>query len=184
MYISYYISVDTNSLYFSCVYCITVSLCVAPWAVFIWNRVPQMREISEMDKFNIMIVFFVATMFFLAVSGLWVFHAFLTAKNKSTLEMGRSPRFKDEACPSSNPYDIGCKGNCAEVYGTGPLIICPLYTTHGNGVLFPRDRADRSSSDMHRLLGGTGINSEEEEEEEDIIYNTDIPLQLEPVARA
>jgi hypothetical protein len=37
---------------------------------------------------------------------------------------------------------------------------------------------------MHRLLGGTGINSEEEEEEEDIIYNTDIPLQLEPVARA
>ena len=174
----------TNFLLLSCVYCITVSLCVAPWAVFIWNRVPELRSIPEMDKFNIMIVFFVATMFFMAVSGLWVFHAFLTAKNRSTLEMGRAPRFKDQACPTNNPYDIGCKNNCAEVYGSGLLMLCPVYTTHGNGVLFPRDRTERSSSDMRRLLGNTGINTDEEEEEEEIIYNTEVPLNLDPVVMA
>ena len=159
-------------------YTITVALFVAPWAVFIWNRVPEMRKLSEMDKFNIMIVFFVAGMFFLAVSGLWVFHAFLTANNKSTLEMGRTPRFSNQRIVEKNPYDKGCKANCVDVYGTGACMLCPVYTSRGNGVLF--QAAEPPPGDMRRLLSSSGMASDDEE----VIYNTEIPLNLDPVMSA
>jgi len=170
-------------LLFAWSYCLTISMCVAPWAVFLWNRQPEMDPISEIDKFNVMVVFFIASMFFLAVSSLWFFHMFLTAKNKSTLEMGRSARFRDEETSSENPYDIGCRSNCTEVYGTGPLMVCPVYTTKGNGVLFPRDHANRNSGDTRRLLSTNGIyNSDEESGEEMTLYDGNIALNLDPAA--
>lgn len=165
-------------LLYSCVYTITVSLFVAPWAVFIWNREEHMRALPEMDKFNIMIVFFVATMFFLAVSGLWVFHAFLTANNKSTLEMGRAPRMKNQRIGDKNPYDKGCKANCGDVYGSGVCMFCPVYTSRGNGVLF--QPAERPPGDMRRLLSSNGMASDDDE----VIYNSDVPLNLDPVMSA
>lgn len=168
----------TTFLLYSCVYTITVSLFVAPWAVFIWNRVPEMNQLPEMTKFNIMIVFFVATMFFLAVAGLWVFHAFLTANNKSTLEMGRAPRFKNQRVVEKNPYDKGCNVNCRDVYGKGTCMLCPVYTSRGNGVLF--QSAEAPPGDMRRLLSSNGMASEDEE----IVYNSDVPLNLTPVMSA
>ena len=137
-----------------------------------------MRALPEMDKFNIMIVFFVAAMFFLAVSGLWVFHAFLTANNKSTLEMGRAPRRRNQRVGDKNPYDKGCKANCTDVYGSGMCMFCPVYTSRGNGVLF--QPAERPPGDMRRLLSSNGMASDDEE----VIYNSDIPLNLDPVISA
>ena len=157
-----------------------VSLLSIPWAYQVWERTPEVRHLPEMDKFNVMVVFFVAVMFFLALVGLWVFHLYLTANNKSTLEMGRAPRFKNETgAPNSgtSPYDMGYKRNCLQVYGTGPLVLCPVYTSQGNGVLFAR-HAHSTSADMRRLLGSTGTCSDEEE----VIYNADVPLQLDAVA--
>ena len=117
-------------------------------------------------------------MFFLSVLGLWVFHCYLTASNRSTLEMGRSPRFRDEVESGRSGYDIGCRNNCTEVYGSGAFILCPVYTSRGNGVLYPRDRTERGSSDMRRLLGSHGDDSEDEDV---VVYNGDIPLNLQPV---
>ena len=168
---------DINFSYFSCVYCLTVCLLVAPWAVFIWNKVPEYHEIAEMTKFHVMIVFFVAAMFFLAVSGLWVFHAFLTASNKSTLEMGRSPRFRQPRVDTRNPYDMGCRGNCTDVYGSGPFMLCPVYTSQGNGVLF--ERRESGQGDTRHLLGSAELDSEDDET---TIYDAEMPLNLDPVA--
>ena len=121
----------------------------------------QLATVSEMDRFNIMVVFFVSVMFSLAVTGLWVFHGFLTASNKSTLEMGRYPRFRNEPVPPKNAYDIGCVPNCKEVYGTGPMVLCPVNTSRGSGWMFPRDRPERT--DMRRLLESAHSETEDEE---------------------
>ena len=158
-------------------YCFTVSILVAPWAVFIWNRVPEYHDVSDMAKFHVMIIFFVAAMFFLAVSGLWFFHAFLTSNNKSTLEMGRSPRFKNPRVDSKNPYDMGCKANFTTVYGSGPLMLCPAYTSQGNGILFAR--REQGQGDTRHLLSSAELDSDEEET---TIYDAEQPLNLNPVA--
>ncbi|XP_052795358.1 palmitoyltransferase ZDHHC15B-like isoform X3 [Mya arenaria] len=132
------------------VYCIYVALTSLKYFISFWSGGVG----SNMGKFHVLFLFFVAVMFAISLVSLFGYHCYLTAKNRSTLESFRSPIF--QSGPDKNGFSLGKFNNFIEIFGENKkLWFIPVFTGEGDGVSFQTSPANASSSSSYQTMGTT-----------------------------
>lgn len=100
--------------------------------------------LQNSGKFQVLLLFIVALMFAISLISLFIYHCYLVAMNRTTLESFRAPIF--ESGSNKAAYDLGCCDNLKEVFGDDPVLwLVPVNTSKGNGVVFPiRERQEKT----------------------------------------
>uniref|UniRef100_A0A1I7WUV1 Protein S-acyltransferase n=1 Tax=Heterorhabditis bacteriophora TaxID=37862 RepID=A0A1I7WUV1_HETBA len=76
-------------------------------------------------------------MFAISLSCLFLYHLYLTARNRSTVESFRAPIL--ESGPDKNAFNQGVASNYREVFGQDwTLWFLPVFSSLGDGVNFRR----------------------------------------------
>lgn len=88
----------------------------------------------SVDRFQVLFVFIIATMFGFCQLGLCIYHLYLVGINQSTLEVFQPPKLRD-GLPDRRAFNLGCKENFRETFGPHVCAaIIPISTTLGDGV--------------------------------------------------
>uniref|UniRef100_A0AAY3ZYP9 Palmitoyltransferase n=1 Tax=Denticeps clupeoides TaxID=299321 RepID=A0AAY3ZYP9_9TELE len=117
---------------YSSLYCLFITATVLQYFIKFWtNQLPDTHA-----KFHVLFLFFVASMFFISVMSLFIYHLWLVGKNRTTIEAFRSPVFRGGT--DKNGFTLGFSKNVAEVFGDEKkLWFLPIYTSQGDGYTFP-----------------------------------------------
>ncbi|PAA67806.1 hypothetical protein BOX15_Mlig003896g5 [Macrostomum lignano] len=99
-------------LVYGALYCFYVGGSSAKYFVAFWTA-----GIADVEayRFHVLFVFFVAWLFSLSLVFLAGYHAFLTLRNRTTLESSRAPIL--ESGPDYRAFDLGFKRNFRQVFG-------------------------------------------------------------------
>ncbi|XP_028840069.1 palmitoyltransferase ZDHHC20-A isoform X3 [Denticeps clupeoides] len=174
---------------YSSLYCLFITATVLQYFIKFWTLC-QMKAIQNCPenqlpdthaKFHVLFLFFVASMFFISVMSLFIYHLWLVGKNRTTIEAFRSPVFRGGT--DKNGFTLGFSKNVAEVFGDEKkLWFLPIYTSQGDGYTFPtrlvttdceqqtlyHQHISKCSTDGEtngRLVGSDGVHSEEQKED-------------------
>lgn len=118
-------------LTYSFLYCVYVTLTTFPYFLRNWRS-----GLIGSGKFNTLLLFIVALMFAISLLSLFLYHCYLIAVNRTTLESFKAPIF--ESGTNRCAYDLGYCENVKEVFGDDPVLwMIPVNTSRGDGVEFP-----------------------------------------------
>ncbi|MBN3295322.1 ZDH15 Palmitoyltransferase, partial [Amia calva] len=119
-------------LAYSMIYCIYIAATVFRYFIKFWaGELPNGHA-----KFHVLFLMFVALMFFVSLMFLFVYHCWLVAKNRSTLEAFSSPVF--QTGPDRNGFNVGFRKNLQQVFGEDKKYwFIPVSSSLGDGHFFP-----------------------------------------------
>uniref|UniRef100_A0A914GXP5 Palmitoyltransferase n=1 Tax=Globodera rostochiensis TaxID=31243 RepID=A0A914GXP5_GLORO len=136
---------------------------ILPYFISFWQRGDLSQ--TEVSRFLVFFLFFVAGLFGLSMGCLFFYHLFLISKNRSTIESFRPPIFTHGA--DKCVYNLGVRRNFEEVFGSDKRKwLLPLFSSNGNGTAF-RNSAEvfRSRYSPVSTIGHlTGSSSSEEDD--------------------
>lgn len=113
------------------IYCMFIVFTTLQYFILFWKG-----YLEGASKFHILFLFFVAAMFSCSLVSLFVYHLYLVAKNRTTLEAFRAPVFISG--PDKNGFNLGRLSNFQEVFGDNrSLWFFPIFTSVGDGIIFP-----------------------------------------------
>jgi len=114
-----------NHRFFYQFLCYGVALCLFTAIILLPNIGEALKK-----NFSVMVVFFVAAIFSVALIGFSGLHTSLLMGNRTTLEMHFSG--------GRNPYDVGRKSNFEQIMGsTWTTWLLPVTAMPGDGVVYP-----------------------------------------------
>ncbi|CAJ0942372.1 unnamed protein product, partial [Mesorhabditis belari] len=88
---------------------------------------------TDVGKFHMLFLFFVSGMFSLSLGGLFFYHLYLVARNRTTIESFRPPMLS--AGEDKHAFNMGIRANFRQVFGPRPLFwFLPVYSSEGDGV--------------------------------------------------
>ncbi|KAJ8298493.1 hypothetical protein KUTeg_025024 [Tegillarca granosa] len=117
---------------YALVYCLYVAATSLKYFIEFWSGGGN----SDMGKFHILFLFFVAIMFGISLISLFGYHIYLSLNNRSTLESFRSPIF--QSGPDKYGFSLGKYNNFVEVFGDDKLKwFLPIFNSDRDGVSFP-----------------------------------------------
>ncbi|XP_049297088.1 palmitoyltransferase ZDHHC15-like isoform X1 [Anopheles funestus] len=140
----------TNYKYFilflgyALLYCLYVACSTIPYMELLWT--------GKIDgRFHILFLFFVSIMFAISLVSLFGYHCYLVLLNRTTLESFRTPIFRYGG-PDKNGFSLGKLSNFQEVFGDDwRLWFVPVYTSLGDGILFPTQSHHLASNSPHEV---------------------------------
>lgn len=112
-------------------YCALIVCTSLQYFVLFWKG-----SLERTGQFHILFLFFVSAMFSTSLVSLFIYHLYLVAKNRTTLEAFRAPVFISG--PDKNGFNLGRLNNFQEVFGDRKLLwFFPVFTSLGDGIVFP-----------------------------------------------
>ncbi|XP_011499504.1 PREDICTED: palmitoyltransferase ZDHHC2-like isoform X1 [Ceratosolen solmsi marchali] len=136
-------------LAYALLYCIFVVATSLQYFIMFWKG-----ELEGMDKFHLLFLFFVAFMFAISLNSLFFYHCYLIWHNRSTLEAFRPPMFRTGK--DKDGFSLGKYNNFQEVFGDNTrLWFLPVFTSLGNGVVFPVRSQHQGVSNSYNSMGST-----------------------------
>ncbi|XP_024947597.1 palmitoyltransferase ZDHHC15 isoform X15 [Cephus cinctus] len=131
-------------LAYALLYCVYIAATSLQYFIRFWKG-----ELEGMGRFHLLFLFFVALMFAVSLTSLFLYHCYLILHNRSTLEAFRPPMFRTGK--DKDGFSLGKYNNFQEVFGDDSrLWFLPIFTSFGDGVTFPERLCDE---DTHTLLG-------------------------------
>ncbi|KAG9282191.1 palmitoyltransferase ZDHHC15-like [Astyanax mexicanus] len=119
-------------LLYSLLYCCYVVATVTPSFVHLWLS----GMFDSSSKLHVLFLTLVSAMFLLTLFCLLVFHCWLVANNRTTLEWLSAPFFPDG--PDSGAFDVNVRKNISQVFGQDwKLWLFPVSSSQGDGHSFP-----------------------------------------------
>ncbi|CAJ0579085.1 unnamed protein product, partial [Mesorhabditis spiculigera] len=114
-----------------CIFCVATDL---EFFVRFWRH-DFLEGRGDSIKINMVMLFFVGAMFSISMGGLFFYHLYLVAKNRTTIESFRAPILTDG--PNENAFNLGIRNNFRQVFGNRPLLwLLPVFTSQGDGLRF------------------------------------------------
>ncbi|XP_033216454.1 palmitoyltransferase ZDHHC15B-like isoform X1 [Belonocnema kinseyi] len=136
-------------LAYAFLYCTFITATSLQYFVRFWKG-----ELNQEIKFHILFLFFVAIMFAISLNSLFFYHCYLILRNRSTLEAYRPPMFRTGQ--DKNAYSLGKYNNFQEVFGDNTrLWFLPIFTSFGNGVVYPVRLQDEGGPNTYNSMGNT-----------------------------
>ncbi|XP_055838729.1 palmitoyltransferase ZDHHC20-B isoform X1 [Episyrphus balteatus] len=137
---------------YALLYCLYVALTSLEYFIKFW-RVSTGELNGGMGRFHILFLFFVSLMFAISLVSLFGYHIYLVLVNRTTLEAFRAPVFRIGG-PDKNGFNLGKYANFQEVFGDNwKLWLIPVYTSLGDGLIYPTQGHHQSSS--YESMGDT-----------------------------
>ncbi|XP_031783588.1 palmitoyltransferase ZDHHC15B isoform X1 [Nasonia vitripennis] len=136
-------------LAYALLYCIFIVATSLQYFIMFWRG-----ELPGMGKFHLLFLFFVALMFAISLNSLFFYHCYLILHNRSTLEAFRPPMFRTGK--DKDGFSLGKYNNFQEVFGDNSrLWFLPVFTSLGNGVVFPVRSQHQGVSNTYNSMGST-----------------------------
>uniref|UniRef100_A0A915E1T5 Palmitoyltransferase n=1 Tax=Ditylenchus dipsaci TaxID=166011 RepID=A0A915E1T5_9BILA len=115
--------------------CIFVFFSLLPYFIRWFRSMNPLRD-YDVEFVSVLVLFVVSGLFSISLGCLAFYHLYLISKNKTTNETFGPPRFSYGV--DKNIYNLGCKRNFREVFGSNSLLwFIPVFTSTGDGMLFP-----------------------------------------------
>uniref|UniRef100_A0A182QXJ6 Palmitoyltransferase n=1 Tax=Anopheles farauti TaxID=69004 RepID=A0A182QXJ6_9DIPT len=129
---------------YALLYCLYIACSTIPYMELLWT--------GKIDgRFHILFLFFVSIMFAISLVSLFGYHCYLVLLNRTTLESFRTPIFRYGG-PDKNGFSLGKLNNFQEVFGDDwRLWFVPVYTSLGDGMLFPTQSHHLASNSPHEV---------------------------------
>jgi len=141
-------------LSYAVAYCLFVALSSLKYYFLFWS--PSDSDIYG-NKFQVLFLFFVSAMFCISVLSLCGYHSFLVSRNQTTLESFRAPIFRYNLSGDKKGFFLGNANNFQEVFGDNRLLwFVPVFTSFGDGLVFPQ-RLSGSESGLENGLAGSTL---------------------------
>lgn len=135
-------------LAYSFLYSVFCCLSTFPYFIEYWQG-----GLMGSDKFHTLLLFIVSLMFAISLISLFIYHCYLVAINRTTLESFRAPIF--EYASDKHAYDLGYCKNLKEVFGDDlELWVLPISTSNGDGVVFPMRERPLKRTSYDSTTGG------------------------------
>lgn len=140
-------------LMYALLYCLFIAGTTVQYFIRFWRSFTQ-NETEGMAKFHLLFLFFVAIMFAVSLNSLFFYHCYLILHNRSTLEAFRPPMFR--MGKDKDGFSIGKYNNFQEVFGDNQRLWClPIFTSFGNGVIYPVRPQHQAGSNTYNSMGNT-----------------------------
>ncbi|XP_051951645.1 palmitoyltransferase ZDHHC15A [Xyrauchen texanus] len=118
-------------LLYSFLYCLLIVTTVTPTCINLWLG----KLFDSCVKLHVLFLTLVSAMFAVTLCFLLLFHIWLLANNKTTLEWLSVPFFVDG--PDSEAFDVGSQANFVQVFGKKKrLWPFPVFSSQGDGHSF------------------------------------------------
>ncbi|KAL7834251.1 hypothetical protein SRHO_G00284980 [Serrasalmus rhombeus] len=122
-------------LLYSLLYCLCIVTTVTPSFIHLWLS----RLFDSSAKLHVLFLTLVSSIFLVTLSCLLLFHCWLVANNKTTLEWLSAPFFPDG--PDGAAFDVSVRENILQVFGLDwRLWLLPVSSSQGDGHSFPLRR--------------------------------------------
>ncbi|CAG9537561.1 unnamed protein product [Cercopithifilaria johnstoni] len=134
-------------LFYGLILCLWGILTDLQYFIAFWKN--ALRLNAGFGRFHIVFLFFVAGMFAVSITCLFVYHMYLTARNQSTIESFRPPVFIYGI--DKNGFNLGIRRNFKQVFGDTYLFwFIPIFSSCGDGVQYlVGSRARQQSYGLH-----------------------------------
>ncbi|XP_037389412.1 palmitoyltransferase ZDHHC15A [Pygocentrus nattereri] len=122
-------------LLYSLLYCLCIVTTVTPSFIHLWLS----GLFDSSAKLHVLFLTLVSSIFLVTLSCLLLFHCWLVANNKTTLEWLSAPFFPDG--PDGAAFDVSVRENILQVFGLDwRLWLLPVSSSQGDGHSFPLRR--------------------------------------------
>ncbi|KAL6463076.1 hypothetical protein MHYP_G00274670 [Metynnis hypsauchen] len=122
-------------LLYSLLYCLCIVTTVTPSFIHLWLS----GLFDSSAKLHVLFLTLVSSIFLVTLSCLLLFHWWLVANNKTTLEWLSAPFFPDG--PDGTAFDVSVRENILQVFGLDwRLWLLPVSSSQGDGHSFPLRR--------------------------------------------
>ncbi|KAK0158446.1 hypothetical protein PV328_009446 [Microctonus aethiopoides] len=136
-------------LAYALLYCVFIAVTTLQYFIQFWKG-----DLEGMGKFHLLFLFFIALMFAVSLNSLFFYHCYLILHNRSTLEAFRPPVFR--LGKDKDGFNIGKYSNFQEVFGdSGRLWFIPVFSSLGNGVVYPVRAQHQSGPNTYNSMGST-----------------------------
>ncbi|XP_024947591.1 palmitoyltransferase ZDHHC15B isoform X5 [Cephus cinctus] len=136
-------------LAYALLYCVYIAATSLQYFIRFWKG-----ELEGMGRFHLLFLFFVALMFAVSLTSLFLYHCYLILHNRSTLEAFRPPMFRTGK--DKDGFSLGKYNNFQEVFGDDSrLWFLPIFTSLGNGVIFPVRSQHQGGPNTYDSMGST-----------------------------
>lgn len=133
-------------LIYSFSYSLFITLSCLPYFIIYWKN-----GLLKPEKFQTLFLFIVSLMFTISLISLLIYHCYLLALNRTTLESYRAPIF--EFGSDKHAYDIGYCKNLEEVFGDDlKLWLLPINNSKGDGIIFPVQEKHRRRDSYNSIV--------------------------------
>ncbi|XP_015114303.1 palmitoyltransferase ZDHHC15B isoform X2 [Diachasma alloeum] len=136
-------------LMYALLYCVFIAATSLQYFIHFWKG-----ELDGTGKFHLLFLFFVSLMFAVSLNSLFFYHCYLILHNRSTLEAFRPPMFR--MGKDKDGFSIGKYNNFQEVFGDNGRLWClPVFTSLGDGVIYPVRSQHQSGLNTYNSMGST-----------------------------
>ncbi|PAV86959.1 hypothetical protein WR25_25625 [Diploscapter pachys] len=124
---------------YGALFCLFVLFTDLPFFIDFWRFDFKSGMEFNKGKFQLMFLIFVSMLFAISLLCLFIYHLWLTSKNRTTVESFRAVML--ETGPDRNAFNHGIRANYREVFGTNPWFwFLPVFSSEGDGSEFKTRR--------------------------------------------